>query len=60
MALDRDDYHRLVGLLDHFYNLILLDTGTGILDSANQGLLSEADQIVLVVRAGLDGGRPAR
>ena len=57
MALARDDYHRLVGLLDHFYNLILLDTGTGILDSANQGLLSEADQIVLVVRAGLDGGR---
>lgn len=57
MALDRDDYHRLVGLLDRFYNLILLDTGTGILDSANQGLLSEADQIVLVVRAGLDGGR---
>lgn len=57
MALDRDDYHRLVGLLDHFYNLILLDTGTGILDSANQGLLAEADQIVLVVRAGLDGGR---
>ncbi|CUR58351.1 putative ATPase involved in chromosome partitioning [metagenome] len=57
MALARDDYHRLVGLLDHFYNLILLDTGTGILDSANQGLLSEADQVVLVVRAGLDGGR---
>lgn len=57
MALDRDDYHRLVGLLDHFYNLILLDTGTGILDSANQGLLTEADQIVLVVRPGLDGGR---
>jgi putative peptide zinc metalloprotease protein len=57
MALARDDYHRLVGLLDQFYNLILLDTGTGILDSANQGLLTEADQIVLVVRAGLDGGR---
>ena len=60
MALDRDDYHRLIGLLDRFYNLILLDTGTGILDSANQGLLSEADQIVLVVRAGLDGGRRRR
>lgn len=57
MALDRDDYHRLIGLLDRFYNLILLDTGTGILDSANQGLLTEADQVVLVVRAGLDGGR---
>jgi putative peptide zinc metalloprotease protein len=57
MALGRDDYHRLVQLLDRFYNLIVLDTGTGILDSANQGLLTEADQVVLVVRAGLDGGR---
>ena len=57
MALARDDYHRLIKLLDHFYSLIVLDTGTGILDSANQGLLTEADQVVLVVRAGLDGGR---
>lgn len=59
MALDRDDYHRLIGLLDRFYNLIVLDTGTGILDSANQGLLSEADQVVLVLRQGIDGGRAA-
>jgi putative peptide zinc metalloprotease protein len=56
-ALDRNDYHRLLNLLDRFYNLIVLDTGTGILDSANQGLLTEADQVVLVVRPGLDGGR---
>jgi putative peptide zinc metalloprotease protein len=56
-ALDRNDYHRLIQLLDRFYSLIVLDTGTGILDSANQGLLTEADQIVLVVRSGLDGGR---
>ena len=56
-ALDRNDYHRLIDLLDRFYNLIVLDTGTGILDSANQGLLTEADQIVLVVRPGIDGGR---
>lgn len=59
MALDRDDYHRLIGLLDHYYNLILLDTGTGILDSANQGLLTETDELVLVLRAGVDGGRAA-
>ena len=57
MALDRSDYHRLIELLDRFYSLIVLDTGTGILDSANQGLLTEADQIVLVVRSGIDGGR---
>jgi putative peptide zinc metalloprotease protein len=59
MALNRDAYHRLIGLLDRFYNLILLDTGTGILDSANQGLLMEADELVLVLRQGLDGGRAA-
>lgn len=56
-ALDRDAYRQVVSLLDHFYNLILLDTGTGILDSANQGLLAEADQLVLVVRPALDGAR---
>ena len=59
MALDREDYHHLIGLLDRYYNLIILDTGTGILDSANQGLLAEADQIVLVSRPGIDGGRAA-
>ncbi|MET1060206.1 MAG: MinD/ParA family protein [Nocardioides sp.] len=58
-ALDRDDYHGLITLLDRFYNLILLDTGTGILDSANQGLLEEADQLVVVLGPGLDGGRAA-
>ena len=59
MALGREDYHKLIGLLDRFYNLIVLDTGTGILDSANQGLLEEADQLVLVLRPGVDGGRAA-
>jgi MinD-like ATPase involved in chromosome partitioning or flagellar assembly len=47
----------VVSLLDHFYNLVVLDTGTGILDSANQGLLSEADELVLVLRPALDGAR---
>lgn len=56
-ALDRAAYERVVGLLDHFYNLVLLDTGTGILDSANQGLLAEADELVLVLRPALDGAR---
>ncbi|MGH8827513.1 MAG: MinD/ParA family ATP-binding protein [Jiangellaceae bacterium] len=59
MALERRHYHQLIKLLDHYYNLILLDTGTGILDSANQGLLAEADQLVLVLRPGVDGGRAA-
>ncbi len=59
VALNDEDYRRLIGLLDHFYNLILLDTGTGILDSANQGLLREADELVVVLRPGVDSGRAA-
>ena len=57
MALDQEAYHRIIELLDHYYNLILLDTGTGILDSANQGLLTEADQLVLVSSPSVDGAR---
>ncbi len=56
-ALDRPAYREIVSLLDRYYNLIILDTGTGILDSANQGLLAEADQLVLVLRPALDGAR---
>jgi MinD-like ATPase involved in chromosome partitioning or flagellar assembly len=56
-ALGKSEYDQIVSLLDHYYNLILLDTGTGILDSANQGLIAQADQLVLVVRPALDGAR---
>lgn len=58
-ALTRREYQRVIELLDHYYNLILLDTGTGILDSANQGLLRDADQLVLVLRPAVDGARAA-
>jgi putative peptide zinc metalloprotease protein len=56
-ALGENDYHRAVQLLDQHYNLILLDTGTGILDSATQGILREAHQIVVVMPPALDGAR---
>jgi putative peptide zinc metalloprotease protein len=58
-SLGESDYHRAVELLDHHYTLILLDTGTGILDGAVQGLLREADQIVVVMPPALDGARAA-
>jgi putative peptide zinc metalloprotease protein len=58
-ALGEADYHRAIGLLDRHYNLILLDTGTGILDSGIQGILKEADQIVVVMPPALDGARVA-
>jgi putative peptide zinc metalloprotease protein len=58
-ALGEADYHKAIRLLQHHYNLILLDTGTGILDSGIQGILKQADQIVVVLLPALDGARVA-
>jgi putative peptide zinc metalloprotease protein len=57
--LGQADYRQAIGLLDRHYNLVLLDTGTGILDDAIQGILNEADQIVIVMPPALDGARVA-
>jgi putative peptide zinc metalloprotease protein len=58
-ALGDDEYSAVLSLLDRFYNLVLIDTGTGILDSAVQGILDGTDQIVLVVAPSLDAARAA-
>lgn len=58
-ALTGEDYVALLDLLDNHYNVILADTGTGILDSGIQGLLREADQLVVVSSPAIDGGRVA-
>ena len=54
-ALGEEEYRTAIDILDRHYNLILVDTGTGILDSAIKGILAEADQICH--RAGADGAR---
>ncbi|HEU5001035.1 MAG TPA: MinD/ParA family protein, partial [Lapillicoccus sp.] len=59
LALGAQDYRHLVDTLDRHYNLVLVDTGTGILDDAIQGILEEADQLVVVMPPALDGGRVA-
>ena len=51
------DYKRILDLLERHYNLILLDTGTGILSGATRGFIDLADQIVLVTQPSLDGSR---
>ena len=58
-ALGEEDYRRAIEILDRHYNLVLVDTGTGILDSAIQGILAEADQLVVVMPPALDGARVA-
>jgi putative peptide zinc metalloprotease protein len=56
-ALGEAEYRSVVDLLEKHYNLILLDTGTGILDSATKGFLRLADQLILVAPPSLDGAR---
>ncbi|HEX6421199.1 MAG TPA: MinD/ParA family protein [Acidimicrobiales bacterium] len=58
-ALGEVHYRHAIDVLDRHYNLIVIDTGTGILDGAVQGVLGEADQIVVVMPPALDGGRVA-
>ncbi len=58
-AMGEDELVEAVRLMEHHYNLIMLDTGTGILDSATQGILRMADQIVIVTVPSLDGARAA-
>jgi putative peptide zinc metalloprotease protein len=58
-ALGEEDYRQAIDVLDRHYNLIIIDTGTGILDGAIQGVLGQADQIVVVMPPALDGGRVA-
>src|SRR6266516_3942419 len=58
-ALGEVDYRRAIGLLERHYNLICLDTGTGVLESATRGILQLADQIVVVMSPSLDSARAA-
>ncbi len=58
-ALRGADYQSVLAELDRHYNLVLTDTGTGILDDATLGILAAVDQIVLVTGAALDSSRAA-
>ena len=58
-AIGEDEYTAAIELLERHYNLILLDTGTGVLHSAMRGILDAADQLVLVLVPSLDGARAA-
>jgi putative peptide zinc metalloprotease protein len=44
-------------LLECHYNLVLMDTGTGVLESAAKGIVQLADQLVVVSGASVDTAR---
>src|SRR3954467_8283028 len=58
-AIGEQEFHRAIDLLERHYNLVCLDTGTGVLESATRGILNAADQIVVVSALSLDGARAA-
>jgi putative peptide zinc metalloprotease protein len=58
-ALGEREFRRAIELLELHYNLICLDTGTGVLESATRGILDSADQVVVVSAPSLDGARAA-
>lgn len=53
------DYRRTIGILGHYYNVILTDCGTGIMHSAMAGVLDLAHSIVLVSQPAMDAVRSA-
>jgi MinD-like ATPase involved in chromosome partitioning or flagellar assembly len=58
-AFSEDDYRRTIDLLEHFYNIVITDCGTGLMHSAMKGVLDIADSLVLVSSGSVDGARSA-
>ncbi|WP_245607142.1 MinD/ParA family ATP-binding protein [Pseudonocardia spinosispora] len=58
-AFSEEEYRRTVALLEHFYNIVLTDCGTGLMHSAMYGVLGLADSLVIVSSGSIDGARSA-
>jgi MinD-like ATPase involved in chromosome partitioning or flagellar assembly len=58
-AFSEADYRHTVALLEHFYNIVLTDCGTGLMHSAMYGVLGLADSLVIVSSGSIDGARSA-
>ncbi|MDQ4117739.1 MAG: MinD/ParA family protein [Actinomycetota bacterium] len=58
-AFRRDEYERVCALLGRFFNIIITDSGTGLVHSAMEGTLSAADSLVVVGAPTVDGASRA-
>lgn len=58
-AFSEEDYRRAIDILQHHYNVILTDCGTGLMHSAMNGVLALANSLVLVTSSALDGAQSA-
>jgi MinD-like ATPase involved in chromosome partitioning or flagellar assembly len=58
-AFDRAEYERVCAVLSRFYNVVVTDSGTGMVHSAMDGTLALANSLVVVGAHTGDRGRPA-
>ncbi|MWK35113.1 AAA family ATPase [Actinomadura sp. J1-007] len=58
-AFSAEDYSSVAVVLEQYYSVCITDCGTGLLHSAMAGVLSLADQLVLVSSPSVDGARSA-
>ncbi|MEW2359228.1 MinD/ParA family protein [Spirillospora sp. NPDC029432] len=58
-AFSAEDYSAVAVVLEQYYSICITDCGTGLLHSAMAGVLSLADQLVLVSSPSVDGARSA-
>lgn len=58
-SFSESDYRHAIDILQHHYNVILTDCGTGLMHSAMAGVLDLANTLVLVTSPALDGAQSA-
>jgi MinD-like ATPase involved in chromosome partitioning or flagellar assembly len=58
-AFSREEYERVVSVLARFCNVLLTDSGTGLVHSAMEGTLAVADTLVVVGAPTVDGASRA-
>ena len=60
-AFSRAEYEHICELLDRFFNVIVTDSGTGLVHSAMEGTLKLADSVIIVGAPTVDGaGRASK
>jgi len=58
-AFSRDEYERVCQVLTRFYNVLITDSGTGLVHSAMEGTLALARSLVIVGAPTVDGASRA-
>jgi MinD-like ATPase involved in chromosome partitioning or flagellar assembly len=58
-AFNREEYEQICSVLARFYNIIITDSGTGLVHSAMEGTLALADSLVVVGAPTVDGASRA-